>query len=152
MPLSDYLAPAGIITGMQAASKHEALEELVNKLETACPGIDRGRAVEVLLHRESLGSTGIGEGVAIPHGKVEGCDNITVVIGRSVNGCDFDAVDRRKCHVFCLLVAPPKAAAMHLSVLAHFARIVKNAEFRSRFMQAQHEDDIWRLFATAWRD
>lgn len=102
--------------------------------------------------REALGSTGIGDGVAIPHGKVEGCENISVIVARSTLGCDFDSMDRRKCHIFCMLIAPPKAAAMHLSVLAHFVRILKNSEFRRRFMEAQDSEEIWKLLESFWRD
>lgn len=152
MPLSDYLARENIIPDMTAASKDDAMSILAEQAACTCPGLDRGRIIQVLNQREALGSTGIGDGVAIPHGKVDGCPCITVFIARSVDGCDFNAVDGRKCHIFCMLLAPPSAAAMHLSVLAHFVRLFKIQEFRNRFMEAQDADEIWNLLDKAWKD
>lgn len=152
MPLSDYLSPDCICANLEASSKDQAMEALVDLITKSCPGLDRGRAITVLHQREALGSTGIGDGVAIPHGKLEGCEKITVAIAKSEKGCDFNSMDGRKCHIFCLLLAPPKAAAMHLSVLAHFVRIFKTNEFRKRFMEARDEAAIWKLLDSAWRD
>lgn len=152
MPLSDYLTPASIVADMTAITKEEALEELVDALSGRCPGLDRDNVLEVLHQREELGSTGIGDGVAIPHGKVESCDRVVIAVGRSINGCDFKALDDRKCHVFSLLLAPNHAAAGHFSVLARLARIFKHMEFRRQFMEAADADAIWRLISAAWRD
>lgn len=152
MPLADYLSQRCICANLKAETKEQALEAMVDLIIKSCPGLDRGRALDVLKQREALGSTGIGDGVAIPHGKVEGCGNITVAIGRSAEGCAFDAVDGRKCHIFCLLLAPPRAAAMHLTVLGHFVRMFKTNAFRSSFMEVHDEADIWRLLESAWRD
>lgn len=152
MPLSDYLSPAAVNANLQAAGKDRALEAMVELIETSCPGLDRGRTIKVLHQREALGSTGVGDGVAIPHGKVEGCEKITVAVGRCIDGCEFNALDGRKCHIFCLLLAPPKAAALHLTVLAHFVRVFKTNEFRRRFMEAPDEAAIWKLLDSAWRD
>lgn len=152
MPLSDYLAPGCINAALAVQTKDQALGALVDLLVKPCPGLDRGRVITVLHQREALGSTGIGDGVAIPHGKVEGCEKISVAIGRSREGCDFNSMDGRKCHIFCLLLAPPGAAALHLTVLAHFARIFKTHAFRARFMEAPDEAALWKLLESAWRD
>lgn len=152
MPLSDYLSPQRISAALEASTKDEALLAMVKLMECSCPGLDRGRTLEVLHQREALGSTGIGDGVAIPHAKIESCEAISVAIGRSKEGCDFNAMDGRKCHIFCMLLAPHKAAAMHLSILAHFVRIFKTNEFRTRFMEAPDEAAIWKLLESAWRD
>lgn len=106
----------------------------------------------VLHRRERLGSTGIGDGVAIPHGKDAICSRVTVAVGRSLAGCDFAALDGKKCHIFCLLLAPESVAAGHLSLLAYFAKIFKSNEFRKRFMDAADADAIWRLINSTWRD
>lgn len=152
MPLSDYLSPACVDASLKAATKEQALEAMAQLIENSCPGLDRGRVLKVLNQREALGSTGIGDGVAIPHGKVEGCGKITVAVGRSVEGCDFNSMDGRKCHIFCILLAPPGSAAMHLTVLAHFVRVFKTAEFRKRFMEAPDAGALWKLLESAWRD
>lgn len=152
MPLSDYLSPASVSANLKADNKDQALLAMAELMETSCPGLDRGRVITVLNQREALGSTGIGDGVAIPHGKVEGCKKISVAIGRSVAGCDFKSMDGRPCHIFCMLLAPPSAAAMHLTVLAHFVRILKTSEFRKRFMEAPDEAAIFKLIESAWRD
>lgn len=152
MPLSDYLTPDCIVADMAATTKEEALEELVDVLSGRCPGLDRDNVLNVLQQREALGSTGIGDGVAIPHGKADGCDGVVVVVGRSRGGCDFKALDERNCHVFSLLLAPNQASAGQLSVLARLARIFKHHEFRRQFMEAADADAIWRLINAAWRD
>ncbi len=152
MPVKDYLSKECIITELRASTKDEALAELAARAAVVCPGLDTAEVIKVLHQREALGSTGIGEGVAIPHGKVAGCAHITVILARSASGCDFSAVDGRNCHIFCLLLAPPSAAAMHLSVLAHFVRIFKSQEFRRRFMEAPDEAVIWALLDSAWKD
>ncbi|MDR1126339.1 MAG: PTS sugar transporter subunit IIA, partial [Deltaproteobacteria bacterium] len=152
MPLSNYLTPASIVADMTAITKEEALEELVDALFGRCPGLDRDNVLEVLHQRESLGSTGIGYGVAIPHGKMDSCGGVIIAVGRSVAGCDFKALDDHKCHVFSLLLAPNQAAAGYFSVLARLARIFKHREFRRQFMEAADADAIWRLLDAVWRD
>jgi PTS system nitrogen regulatory IIA component len=152
MALSEYLSKERIIADLGACSKNEVLETLAELGTRNCPELDLGRVIEVLNQREILGSTGIGEGVAIPHAKVEGCRHITVALARSINGCNFNAVDGRKCHIFCMLLAPPNAAVMHLSVLAHFVRVFKPQEFRNRFMEAEDEEQIWNLLNSVWKD
>ncbi|MDL2285111.1 PTS sugar transporter subunit IIA [Desulfovibrio sp. OttesenSCG-928-F07] len=152
MALQDYLKLENIIPDFNASTKEEALEALVAHAVKFCPALNAAATLEVLQERESLGSTGIGEGVAIPHGKVEGCDGITVVLARSLHGCDFNAVDGRKCHIFCMLLAPSKAAAIHLSVLAHFVRVFKTREFRTRFNEAADAKAIWSLLSSTWKD
>ncbi|MDL2314393.1 PTS sugar transporter subunit IIA [Desulfovibrio sp. OttesenSCG-928-C14] len=150
MALEQYLKKESIIEDLQAGSKEEALAGLVGAMLQSCPGLDREEVMEVMRKREALGSTGIGDGVAIPHGKTGHCGDILVAVARSAKGCDFAAVDGRPCHVFCALLAPEEAVAGHLSILARFARIFRSREFRARFMEAENAEAIWKLLDDAW--
>jgi PTS system nitrogen regulatory IIA component len=102
-----------------------------------------------LLEREELGSTGIGDGIAIPHGKLPAIKKIIVCFGRSVNGVAFDAVDNRPTHLFFLLIAPEAAAAPYLSSLAELSRFLKNSQTRSRLLLAEDTDEILAIFSEA---
>ncbi|MDL2306668.1 PTS sugar transporter subunit IIA [Desulfovibrio sp. OttesenSCG-928-C06] len=152
MALADFLKNGGIIADMGASSKQEALIELVDALNCGCPGLDRGSVMQVLLQREALGSTGLGDGVAIPHGKDASVLETRVVIGRSIKGCDFAAVDGKACHIFCLIVAPQDPSSGIFGVLGHAARIFRSAEFRKRFMEAGDAEEIRRILNSVWRD
>jgi PTS system nitrogen regulatory IIA component len=112
---------------------------------TASQGVDAQKLVETLLDREKLGSTGIGEGVAIPHGKVPGLPGLTASFGRSVAGIDFRAIDGRPTHLFFALFAPENSAGAHLKALARTSRIFKNSAFRDSILRAPTSDDIYRL-------
>jgi PTS system nitrogen regulatory IIA component len=150
MPLGDYLPRENILADFAARDKEEALAALVGQAGLSCPGLDQSAALEILRQRESLGSTGIGDGLAIPHGKVAGCPRILATLARSRAGCDFNAVDGRKCRILCLLLAPPEAACAHLNVLGHFARIFKIRKLQDSFMAASSAEDIWKLLEAAW--
>lgn len=152
MPLCEYLKAESVSAELGASGKEEALEAMITLIKQSCPGLDRDKTLSILKEREALGSTGIGDGVAIPHGKLGCGDNIVVAVARSVAGCDFDAVDGRKCHIFCLLLAPESSKTGHLSLLARFARIFKRADFKKKFMEAPDSAAIWKLMDNAWVD
>jgi RNase adapter protein RapZ len=98
------------------------------------PELDVEKAYRVLLEREQLGSTGIGEGVAIPHGKMAELDRIILVVGRSTTGVDFAALDFRPCTIFFLVLAPEHVAGLHLRILAHVSRLLRDDAFRGAFL------------------
>ena len=152
MSLADYLVNDGIIADMKASTKLGALEELVDVMNHGCPGLDRRSVLQVLLKREGMGSTGIGDGVAIPHGKDDCCTAARIVIGRSLGGCDFEAVDGKPCHVFCLIMGPQGAASGMFGVLGRVARILRSAEFRKNFMETADAEGIRNLLNSAWQD
>lgn len=152
MALADYLTVSSVSANLEVSSKQEALEALLALLADSCPELDIKKALTVIYKREAMGSTGIGDGVAIPHGTVNGCPRIQATIARSTAGCDFDAVDGKKCHIFCLLIVPEAASAGHLSVLAKFARMFKAKEFQNRFMEAADDADLYRVLQMFWRD
>lgn len=144
MKLSELLDEENIITDLSAREKKGVLEELVAAIISAEPSIKKSTLVKVLLERERLGSTGIGDGVAIPHGKYHGLSRPIISFGRSREGLDFDSMDGQPAHLFFLLVAPEDSANVHLKVLATIARILKNSSFRKTLMEAPSREEIYR--------
>ncbi len=144
MKLSELLDEDNIITELNAREKKGVLEELVTAIISHEPSINKGTLVKVLLERERLGSTGIGDGVAIPHGKYNGISRPLISFGRSREGLDFDSMDGQPAHLFFLLVAPEDSANIHLKVLATIARILKNSAFRKTLMEAPTRKEIYR--------
>lgn len=134
---------SNIITELTARDKKGVLEELVAAVAGREPSIDRSSLVKVLLERERLGSTGIGDGVAIPHGKYRGISRPLISFGRSWEGLDFDSMDGQPAHLFFLLVAPEDSANIHLKVLAMIARILKNSAFRKTLLNASSREEIY---------
>jgi nitrogen PTS system EIIA component len=144
MKLSEIFTEAHIIPELKAKNKQAVLEELVDALSKHESSLDKGTLVRVLIDRERLGSTGIGEGVAIPHGKIGGINHPIISFGRSRQGLDFDSVDGQRAHLFFLLIAPENSAGIHLKVLARIAKILKSSVFRKRLMEAKSSGDIYR--------
>ena len=101
--------------------------------------------MEVLLERERLGSTGIGDGIAIPHGKLKDLDQLALSFGRSTAGVDFESMDGKPAHLFFLLVAPENCAGIHLRALAKIARLLKNSAVRKRLASVGTQDEIYAV-------
>jgi len=108
---------------------------------------DKEKPVQVLLERERLGSTGMGDGIAIPHGKLKEIQGIICSFGRSREGIDFQSIDEKSSHLFFLLLAPEDSASEHLQALARLSRILKDAQSRKRLMEAASKEEIYRLIA-----
>jgi len=108
------------------------------------PSINKRDLVRVLIERERLGSTGIGDGVAIPHGKMNGIKHPLISFGRSHKGLDFDSMDGQTVYLFFLLVAPENSSSVHLQVLAKIAKILKNSTIRKHLMEARTREEIYR--------
>jgi PTS system nitrogen regulatory IIA component len=145
MKILDILSPNAIVPELQATSKPEVLQELTNVLAAAHPEIDRDRLVSVLLDREELGSTAIGEGIAIPHGKLPGMSGVVAAFGRHTNGVDFDSLDGSPTRLFFLLVAPEDSAGVHLKALARISRLLKDKTFRERLLAGQTRDELFNI-------
>jgi PTS system nitrogen regulatory IIA component len=101
----------------------------------------------VLQERERLGSTGIGDGVAIPHGKLKTLDRLLISFGRSRTGIDFDSMDSKPAHLFFLLVAPEESVGVHLKTLARISKLLKNPEVRRRLIDGGNANDLFRIIA-----
>ncbi len=144
MKLSELLDQNHIIPDLKAKDKKGVLEELVDVIFCSDPSFDKDSLVKVLLERERLGSTGIGDGVAIPHGKFQGLKRPIISFGRSRKGLDFEAMDGDPTFLFFLLVAPEDSASIHLKALAKIARIIKNRSFRSLLMQVPTKEEIYQ--------
>ena len=149
MRLEDYLQPDFIIGELASESKSEVLAELVAPIQAHWPEFDAKRAHQVLLDRENLGTTGIGDGVAIPHGKMESLERIVIVVGRSRAGVSFDALDFKPCRIFFLVLAPEHVAGLHLRILAHISRLLSDESFRRAFLAAENDVALWQVLTAA---
>ncbi len=145
MRILDFLRYDGIIASLKAGSKEEVLMELVESVAKANSNLDKAGLIKTLIERENLGSTGIGGGVAIPHGKFEGLGRLTGAFGRSVGGIDFSSMDNHPAHLFFLLVAPKNSAGDHLKALARISRLLKDPLLKSGLRQADSADDIFSI-------
>ncbi len=144
MKIVEFLRSDAVIANLSGQTGPAVLAELCRPLAAAYR-VDAQRLVETLLDREKLGSTGIGEGVAIPHGKVPGLPGLIASFGRSTAGVDFRAIDGRPTHLFFALFAPENSAGAHLKALARISRIFKNPAFRDSIMKAPGAQEIYRL-------
>ncbi len=147
MKITDILARDRIVPQLSSQTKEGVLRELVHALAKGGQPINEGRMIEILLERESLGSTGIGEGVAIPHGKSKEVQEILATFGRSLSGMDFQSLDGKPTHLFFLLIAPENSAGTHLKALAQVSRLMKDPTFRKRLMDARTPEEIYAIFS-----
>jgi PTS system nitrogen regulatory IIA component len=147
MKVIELLDPTSIVADMSATNKQEALEELAATLVPGSEGLDLDTVVEVLMERERLGSTGIGDNVAIPHGKLADLLGLKLAFGRSLRGVDFESMDGKLSHLFFLLLAPINSAGLHLKALAKISRLLMNGVLRENLMQAPQSQDIYQLLA-----
>ncbi|MDH3852378.1 MAG: PTS sugar transporter subunit IIA [Deltaproteobacteria bacterium] len=145
MKILDILDKECIIPELRSRTKREVLEELTGALLNFKANLDKEALVEVLLERERLGSTGIGDGIAIPHGKVQDLDELVLSFGRSSQGIEFDSMDGRPTHLFFLLIAPENSAGIHLRALAKISRLLKSSNFRQRLLEAGTEEELFQV-------
>jgi len=143
--ITDMLKKEFIIEELKSKTKREVLFELSEVFLQGNFNIDSDSMVKVLLEREKLGSTGIGDGIAIPHGKLPGLENLIVSFGRSKEGIEFDSLDGKPVHIFFLLMAPENSAGQHLKALAKISRMLKEETFRNDLMKMQTSDEIYSL-------
>jgi PTS system nitrogen regulatory IIA component len=144
MKIVEFLRADAVIANLPGQTGPAVLAELCRPI-AAAQRVEPQRLVDTLLDREKLGSTGIGEGVAIPHGKMPGLPGLVASFGRSVAGVDFRAIDGRPTHLFFTLFAPENSAGAHLKALARISRIFKNASFRDAILKAGGADEVYRL-------
>jgi nitrogen PTS system EIIA component len=146
MKISDILDKTLILPQLTSKGKEGVLRELVHAVVQVEKEIDEGRMIEILLERESLGSTGIGDGVAIPHGKSKDVKRLMASFGRSLPGMDFQSMDGKPTHLFFLLLAPENSAGIHLKALAQISRLMKDTALRKRLMEAGSAEEIHSFF------
>ena len=141
MKILDVLDKEAILVDLQAKDKIGILNELVAPI-SRITGIDQKDIVRVLMERERLGSTGIGGGIGIPHGKLKDIDSLIVGFGLSRQGVDFESIDGRPTHIFFLLVTPENSIDIHLKLLSQISRILKNDLLKERLRNAKSQDEV----------
>lgn len=141
MKILDVLRKEAVVIDLKAREKKAVIEELVAPM-AEISGVSSGDLVKVLMERERLGSTGIGGGIGIPHGKLKGLESLIVGFGLSRKGVDFESMDGRPTHIFFLLVTPENSIDVHLKLLSQISRILKNDLLKQRLRNAQTSDDI----------
>jgi PTS system nitrogen regulatory IIA component len=151
MKILDVLNKDAINVDMTANDKKGILDELVAPV-AAVAGESPEKLVKVLLERERLGSTGIGGGIGIPHGKLKNLQSLILGFGLSRKGVDFESMDGRPAHIFFLLLTPENSAGMHLKLLARISRMLKNTDVKERLMQSQTAEDILAAVGEADED
>ncbi len=141
MNIMGFLDDRAISTDIKALQKEDVIRELVELLAKAGSIKERdvSRLFQILMKRESLGSTGIGQGVAIPHGKSDCVDRLVAAFGVSRTGVNFDSLDGELVHLFFLLVAPEDSAGPHLKALARISRLLKDKHFRDSLKASRDE-------------
>ncbi|MBW2273608.1 MAG: PTS sugar transporter subunit IIA [Deltaproteobacteria bacterium] len=144
MKIMDVLVKDAVILDLASGTKEEVLREMSLALSKAEPAVDSDRLLQVLIEREALQSTGIGEGVAIPHGKMPGLDRLMASFARSRPGVDFASIDGQATKLFFLLVVPEHSGGQHLKALARISRFFRDAAFRQRLEEVDSLDDVFR--------
>lgn len=142
MRIQDILPPEAVVDGLRAETKEGVLRELSEAVCRRHPDLSPDRVTAILMDREGLGSTGIGDGVAIPHGKIPGIDRLFAVFGRSPGGVQFASLDGKPARLFFLILAPENSAGMHLKALARISRLLKDQRFRGRLLAAEGVDGL----------
>lgn len=144
MKILDVLQLETIIPELTSRDKKGILEELAAPI-AKLTGLRHSDLVRVLMEREQLGSTGIGDGIGIPHGKIAGLDRMVVGFGMSRQGADFDSLDGRPAHIFFVLVTPEQSTGQHLKLLARLSRILKSDLFRKKLMAATSRNEVYAI-------
>jgi PTS system nitrogen regulatory IIA component len=145
--IAEMLDPAAIVAELKGTAKYDVLTELAGALIAANPMLNRDEVIRVLIERERLGSTGIGDGVAIPHGKLKNLDHQLIAFGLSRKGVDFDAMDGKPAKLFFLLIAPEESVGIHLKTLARISKLLKTSHARERLQSATDRQQIHCIIA-----
>ncbi len=147
MKVTDIFRKDHIVEGLKSKSKREVLVELSGVFLQGEVKYSHEDMVNTLLEREKLGSTGIGDGVAIPHGKLANLEELIVSFGRSKEGVEFDAMDGKPAHIFFLLMAPEDTTGKHLKALAKISKMLKDSTFRKKLLEAKSKDELYMIIA-----
>ncbi len=141
MTLMEILSGKSVIIGLKGQNKREILKELVNELEIGDKITDRDKVLQAVLEREDIMSTGIGHGIAIPHGKSEYATTLGGVLGIKSEGINFEALDGKKTYIFFLLVSPLNVSGPHIKALARISRVLKGEDFRQRLISISNSEE-----------
>jgi len=147
MKIAELLGKEFILENLTSRHQKDVLAELSEIFLRGHIKFSHEEVVNTLLEREKLGSTGIGDGIAIPHGKHHDINELIVSFGRSKPGVDFNSMDGKPVHLFFLLMAPENATGQHLKALAKISKMLKDSKFRNDLIEAKSKDDLYRLIA-----
>lgn len=145
MKISDFLSKDAIKIGLESTEKEDVLKELVDVLAQVEDLGDKKQIIKALVERESLGSTGIGQGIAIPHGKTDKVKNLVSVLGISRTGVNFEALDGEPVYIFFLLVAPKETFGPHLKALAQISRLLRDSFFCDLIRKCTKPEEVFEL-------
>ncbi len=150
MTLADLIAPNAVIPALKANSKKQTLQLLAQKAAEVI-GLNEGNILEGLLERERLGSTGVGNGIAIPHAKLTGIDRLYGIFARLDQPVDFDSIDDMPVDLVCLLIAPEGAGADHLKALARVSRLLRDKGICEKLRGTTEADALYALLLDSER-
>lgn len=145
MLIVDILSEELIIPQLQARTREDVLVELVDRVVDHHPEVDKEYALKCLVERERLGSTGIGNGIAIPHARLPKIRRAIACFARSSDGVDFKSLDGQPAHLFLALFAPEGGAGLHLKALARASRLFKDREFRAKLLETEDAGGLWSV-------
>ena len=145
MKIDEILSKDSIISNLTGTNKEEIHREITDFLQSLGLIKDKETLFNTLMEREKLGSTGIGENVAIPHGKSDELSQIVIVFGRSIEGVDFESLDQKPVHFVCMVIAPSNSTGQHLKALARISRLFKNQNLREGILKLQDANQIYAL-------
>ena len=148
MTLLDILSPESTVVGLESTTKEEIIGELVDMLKVGDSITDREKVLQAVLDREKIMSTGIGDGIAIPHGKSDSVIHLTAALGTHKRGVDFEALDGEPAYVFFLLVSPANVSGPHIKALARISRLLKNDAFKKQLVEATSAEEILAAIET----
>lgn len=148
MKILDNLKKEAIIDDLSSQDKKGIIEELALPVADLA-GISHEDLVRVLMERERLGSTGIGKGIGIPHGKLKEIDSLILGFGLSQKGVNFESMDGQPTHIFFLLISPENSAGLHLKLLAQISKILKDDVFRNKLLNSSNTEEIYKIIGEA---
>ena len=148
MKLSDFLSPDRVIANLASTNKQDALREITGFLSTVekDDALTPKHLFNAITDREELGSTGIGDGVAIPHAKIHGLKSLCACFARSESGVNFKSIDREPVRLIFMLLVPENSAGIHLKALARISRVLKERDFREHLLEAKTQQAIYEAF------
>ncbi len=148
MILTEILQPTCIKAPLSSNNKEDAIEELINLLaDNGCLS-NRGEAFEAVLAREQTRSTGIGSGIAIPHGKCAAAKELVMAVGIAAEPMEFDSIDNKPVGILLLLVSPPDQTGPHIQALARISRLMLDDQFKSQMEKATSPEEVYDLIST----
>jgi PTS system nitrogen regulatory IIA component len=147
LKILDYLKEDRVIPDLEGTDKVSVLKELSSVLLEPCQVSSPDELLRVLLEREKLESTGIGDGIAIPHGRLKKLKTFCLSFGRSKKGVDFDSIDHKASHLFFLVMAPENSAVNNLKLLGRIVTLLKDSSFKKRLMDASSRRELFQIIS-----